>query len=332
MGGLVDVILVRRGRRDPELKPGPGLLPRPELWFCPSPGTPDWRALSNPATFAMLAGDCDALQLYQDQLLDAPMPALGLPRSGLPPHGWNTWRALREWRILPMAAAHDLPVIVESPGLKEWSADPGVYVDRILESARTARAMGGEIRAVSFDEPWNAGLHIRDPPWAHEQILEHVREVRQQVQLAEPAIDVGLIEPYPAIDIGRLRTIVTQFSPSFFHLDIDYRAARQSATLMTLQADVARMAAACREAGASFGIIIWGYEEDTAETFVRSARRLLAALQQAVIRGDLTWPDRLIVQSWSAASVVGPRLIPPTVPPDDPETLWGLLRTVARAL
>jgi len=76
VGGLVDIFLFRR-RRDPTLEPGPGASPRPELWFCPSPGTPDWKSLANPATFAMLANDCDALQLYQDQLLDAPMPPLG---------------------------------------------------------------------------------------------------------------------------------------------------------------------------------------------------------------------------------------------------------------
>ncbi|HZL94710.1 MAG TPA: hypothetical protein VFB99_13735, partial [Vicinamibacterales bacterium] len=119
MGGLIDVLIFHRGRRDPKLKAGIGARPRPQLWFCPSPGTLDWRALANPATFAMLVADCDALQFYQDQLLDAPMPPLGLPRWALPPHGWNTWRAFKEWGILSMAAAHNLQVIVESPGLKE---------------------------------------------------------------------------------------------------------------------------------------------------------------------------------------------------------------------
>jgi hypothetical protein len=65
---------------------------------------------------------------------------------------------------------------------------------------------------------------------------------------------------------------------------------------------------------------------------VRSAQTLLAAIQHAVIRGGLSWPDRLIVQSWSAAAVLGPRLIPPTVPPDGSASLWGLLRTVRDSL
>ena len=167
VGGLIDVIIFRR-RGEPKLEPGVGASPHPKLWFCPSPGTPDWRALADPATFAMLAADCDALQLYQDQLLDAPMPAPGLPRAALPPHGWNTWRAFREWGILSLAASHSLPVIVESPGLKEWSDDPAVYVDRILESTRRARSIGGEIHAISFDEPWNAGLNLRQPSWTCE--------------------------------------------------------------------------------------------------------------------------------------------------------------------
>lgn len=332
MGGLVDLLIFRRGQRDPQLRPGPQASPRPELWFCPSPGTPDWKALSDPATFAMLAADCDALQLYQDQLLDHPLPPLGVPRSGLPPHGWNTWRAFREWGILSMAASHSLPLIVESPGLKEWSEDPRVYVDRIIESARVARALGGAVDAVSLDEPWNAGFNIRQPAWSFEQILAHLLEVRRLVQMAEPGVSIGLIEPYPAIAVDTLCSSVAALAPAFFHLDIDYRAAKQRASRATLQADLARMADGCRAAGIPFGVIIWGFEDDTAETFVRSAHQLLAALQQAVIRGNLTWPDRLIVQSWSAAAILGPRLIPPTLPPEGSASLWGLLRTVRRSL
>jgi hypothetical protein len=129
-----------------------------------------------------------------------------------------------------------------------------------------------------------------------------------------------------------LCAIVAALSPAFFHLDIDYRAATQRGPVKRLQADVSRLADCCRVAEVPFGVIIWGYEEHTAETFMSSARTLLAALQQAVIRGDLSWPDRLIVQSWSAAAVLGPRLIPPTLPPDGSASLWGLLRVVKSSL
>jgi hypothetical protein len=331
LGRFIDLILLRR-KRDPKLKPGPGASPRPTLWFCPSPGTPDWRALADPATFASLAADCDALQLYQDQLRDAPMPPDSVSRADLPPHGWNTWRAFREWGILAMASAHGLPVIVESPGLKEWSDDPAVYANRILESTRIARAIGGAIEAISLDEPWTAGLHLRQPAWSFEQIGAHLHEVRRLVRDHEPDLGAGIIEPYPTMTVETMCSIVEAFAPSFFHLDIDYRAARQTASLPTVQSDVNRLADCCRAAGIPFGIIIWGYEEDTAETFLRSARTLLAAIQQGVIRGDLAWPDRLIVQSWSATAVLGPRLIPPTMPPDGSASLWGLLRLVKRSL
>jgi hypothetical protein len=332
VGGPIEVLIFHRGGRDPKLKAGIGARPRPQLWFCPSPGTLDWRALADPATFAMLVSDCDALQLYQDQLLDAPMPPLGLPRSALPPHGWNTWRAFKEWGILSMAAAHNLPVIVESPGLKEWSPNPAVYVGRILESARIARAIGGSIHAVALDEPFNAGFNMRQPAWSLSDIRAHLHDVREQVQAREPSIDVGLIEPYPTIEAEMLCSIVEAFSPAFFHLDIDYRASRQRMSVEILQADLARIAACCRMSKVPFGVIIWGFDEHTAEAFMRSARTLLAAIQQAVIRGDLAWPDRLIVQSWSATAVLGPRLIPPTLPPDGSASLWGLLRLVKSSL
>jgi hypothetical protein len=332
VGGLIDVIIFRRGRREPKLKRGPGATPRPELWFCPSPGTPDWRALADPATFAMLANDCDALQLYQDQLLESPMPPLGSPRSALPPHGWNTWRAFREWGILAAAATHGLPVIVESPGLKEWSENPSLYADRVFESARIARQIGGEIHAISLDEPWNAGFNIRQPAWSFDQVYAHLEEVRRLVRIGEPAIGIGLIEPYPAIGVDVLCGCIAGFRPAFFHLDIDYRAARQRGPVASLRADLARIADCCRASSVPFGVIVWGYDEETAETFMRSARTLLAAVQQGVMRGELMWPDRLIVQSWSATAVLGPRLIPPTLPPDGSASLWGLLRTVKESL
>ncbi len=280
----------------------------------------------------MLAADCDALQLYQDQLLDAPMPPLGLPRTALPPHGWNTWRAFREWGILSMATDHNLRIIVESPALKEWAREPAVYIDRIIESSRIARNIGGSVRAVALDEPFNAGFHLWQPAWSMRDVLLHLEGVREQVQGKEPSIEVGLIEPYPAIDAGMLCSIVEAFVPAFFHLDIDYRASRQRQPLKMLHADIARIADCCRRSRVPFGVIIWGYEEHTAETFVRSARALLSAIQRGVDRGDLAWPDRLIVQSWSATSILGPRLIPPTLPPDGAASLWGLLRLVKRSL
>lgn len=231
-----------------------------------------------------------------------------------------------------MAAAHSLPVVVESPGLKEWSPEPGVYVERILESARIARTIGGSVHAVALDEPFLAGFNIRQPAWSMGDVLGHLRAVREQVLRREPSMPMGLIEPYPSLDVAMLCTIVEAVMPAFFHLDIDYRAARQRGSVRILQADLARLAECCRRCKVPFGVIIWGYEEHTAETFMRSARTLLAAIQQAVIRGDLSWPDRLIVQSWSAAAVLGPRLIPPTLPPDGSASLWGLLRIVKSSL
>ena len=280
----------------------------------------------------MLAADCDALQLYQDQLLDAPMPPLGLPRSALPPHGWNTWRAFKEWGILSMAAAHNLQVIVESPGLKEWSPDPAVYVGRILESARIARAIGGSIRAVALDEPFNAGFNMRQPAWSVSVVRAHLHDVREQVQAREPSIDVGLIEPYPTIEAEMLCQIVDAFSPAFFHLDIDYRhAASRSNGLDALSLDMSRVQRTCNSSGISHGIIVWGCDESSTDTWARSARDLLAAIQDTVHRGEMTWPHRMIVQSWSANGTA-PRVMPPTLPADDPRSLWGLLRDVRAAL
>jgi hypothetical protein len=95
--------------------------------------------------------------------------------------------------------------------------------------------------------------------------------------------------------------------------------------------DMSRVQRTCNSSGVSHGIIVWGCDESSTDTWARSARDLLAAIQETVHRGEMTWPHRLIVQSWSANGTA-PRVMPPTLPADDPQTLWGLLRDVRAAL
>jgi hypothetical protein len=86
-----------------------------------------------------------------------------------------------------------------------------------------------------------------------------------------------------------------------FHLDIDYRhAASRNDGLRTLSMDMSRVQRTCNSSGVSHGIIVWGCDESSTDTWARSARDLLAAIQDTVHRGEMIWPHRLIVQSWSA--------------------------------
>ena len=96
-----------------------------------------------------------------------------------------------------------------------------------------------DLHAVAFDEPWNAGFNIRQPAWPFEHLAQSPR--CDPGATLEPDIEIGLIEPYPTMAVDTLCASIQSFRPAFFHIDIDYLAAKRAGTLETLQADLARV-------------------------------------------------------------------------------------------
>jgi hypothetical protein len=312
----------RKKPRAPQLQPGRGDGPRPAVWFCPTPGA-EWDAIARAGTFDALRSETQTLQLYHAQLLSPTSTPADY-------HHPNNASRFEELNVLRHASALAWPLAVEGPALKSWSDDPQVYIDQWKRALDRAAALGHVVDWVVFDEPLYAALVAITPAWTRAKILDHVRTVFDAVR--GMGAHVILTEPYPSVAIETMQWMIEAVPWDGFHLDIDYRhAASRNNGLRTLSMDMSRVQRTCNSSGVSHGIIVWGCDESSTDTWARSARDLLAAIQDTVHRGEMIWPHRLIVQSWSANGTA-PRVMPPTLPADDPHTLWGLLKDVLAAL
>lgn len=308
--------------RAPQLQLGRRLGPPPALWFCPTPGA-DWGAIAESDTLAALRAEAHTLQLYHGQLFSA----TSTPTEY---HHPNNAARFAELGVLRRAAALDWPLALEGPALKAWHDHPQGYIDMWKVAIDTARGLGHVVDWAVFDEPLYASLVEIKPAWPRTRILEHVRTVFDGVRAL--GAHVILTEPYPTVDVDTMRWMIESVPWDGFHLDIDYRhATARPDGLRLLRQDISRLQRTCNDGGVSHGIIIWGCDETSDAAWASSARALLAAIQETVYRGEMMWPHRLIVQSWSANGT-SPRVMPPTLPAEDPQSLWGLLRTVRQSI
>lgn len=296
--------------------------PRSDLWLCPTPGA-EWRAIAQPETFDALFAGTRALQLYHGQLFSP----TSTPAEY---HHPNNAALFRELGVLPRAAVRGLQLALEGPALKAWNDDPRGYIEMWRVAIAEAAAQGHAVDWAVFDEPLYASLVEIKPAWTRARILDHVRNVFNGVRGLGP--HVILTEAYPTVTVDQMKWMLEALPWDGFHLDVDYRhATSRRDGLRLLLMDMARLQRTCNDNGVSHGLIVWGYDETSDATWAGSARTLLAAIQQAVHRAEMTWPHRLIVQSWSANGTA-PRVMPPTVPASNPNSLWALLDTVKQAV
>jgi hypothetical protein len=245
-------------------------------------------------------------------------------------HHPNNLTRFGELGVLRRAAALEWPLALEGPALKVWHDQPQGYIDMWKVAIDNARAQGHAVDWVVFDEPLYASLVEIKPAWPRARILDHVTAVFDGVRAL--GAHVILTEPYPTVDVETMQWLITSVPWDGFHVDVDYRhSASRRDGLRTMRRDIGRLQRTCNDIGLSHGIIVWGCDETSNAAWASSARALLAAIQDAVYHGDMMWPHRLIVQSWSANGT-SPRVMPPTVPAENPESLWGLLRTVRDSL
>ena len=127
----------------------------PEIWLGTPPGTADWPALLEPSRWADVAADVDVLLLQHLSFL---------PEVTNPTLGPNVYQHVIDLQLVEACTAQGVRIGVEAPGLKEWSADPAVYVDQSARAVDAVKAWGGDVEALVLDEPFYAAKHICQPP------------------------------------------------------------------------------------------------------------------------------------------------------------------------
>lgn len=274
------------------------------MWFTPNIGSPDLVDLfTRPEAWPEARARIDVFKFYAAQVLeDVVCQACGPNRlSELERVG--AFARLREWEI---AAA------IEVGAIKSWDCGTQITTRLALEAARRVRAGGGRLRYLALDEPLLGGSECGLAP---EESLRRTAAFVRALLSEYADVEVGDIEPYPAIPADRLiawlRALEREnVTPAFFHLDVDRAYADRLQS--DVAADMQTLRAACRSAGIPFGVILWSDDGTSDRAYSEDVLRWTQVVADAL--GG--FPEHTLFQSW-VASPGGAQRVPANLPEND---------------
>ena len=105
------------------------------------------------------------------------------------------------------------------------------------------------------------------------------------VRFAAPAVEIGLIEPYPTFSADQLLAIVREMAargirPAFFHLDADLNQLKKGSD--PYPQDLRTLDDGLRAMGVRFGIIFWGHSGDSDALYYGDAMDLIRRTRDAM--------------------------------------------------
>ena len=276
-----------------------------QVWFTPNLASEDMLDLfTRPEQWQRARSEVTVFKFYSGQILaDA---------TGCPDCGPNRLPNLASVGAFSRLGGWGIGIAIEVGALKTWGCRAEVTLPLAREAIARVRASGGSVRYLALDEPLLGGEFCG---YTLEQSLAETAAFVRAVQREYPELGIGDIEPYPFFRAGRLAMWVQALRReglplSFFHLDVDRVLADRLA--LDVAADLRSLAGACRVLGLPFGVILWGSDGTTDETYsedvLRWTRRVGAAIGQ---------PPHTVFQSW-AISAEGSRRVPVNLPENDP--------------
>ena len=294
-----------------------------DLWLGPDLDADLLELVDYPDQWPNARIHCVMLQMFQQQIgADDPASYNPLPQwvADLIP---NYYPRLANADFFERIKALDLPLAIETPGLKAWSPDGEQAAFALQTAFHRVRAAGYDISAFSLDDSLCAAMgDFPDSPWPLKRAVPAVVKVLQTGDAN--GVRGGLTEAYPccsAAQIIRFMELIQQagYSPSHLHMDVDEQAAKQKHTEAQISADLKDLQFHCHAWGIPFGIILNGQRGDDPQSYrtgfwewFNFARRMLG--------GD---PDRWILESWKKNN------LPVNLPETSQFSHTGLLREVA---
>ncbi len=199
-----------------------------ETWLAPNLGSPDLLSLfSQPELWPIARSRVHVVQLYAPQIT-AESPAECFHCRG------NLKQALLDVDAYAKLRGFGIDLAVETPLLKaEYpcggqaaSAQVRSNIDYALHTMNLVKANGGVVSRLVFDEPFFAGVRTDLVPGCRLGVPDTVAIVRDAIKTLRPVVQVGLVEPYPAVSAAQLASyldmlVQSDARPAFFHLDVD---------------------------------------------------------------------------------------------------------------
>ncbi len=226
-------------------------------------------------------------------------------RSSCPTCRGNLAPSLLAVNAFRFLTERGIQINVEAGAVKEHTCNGQQLGKVLIEDLSAVYASGAHVTAVAMDEPFTAGLPVRDASsglghcdFTVDQVVVEVDRFVNTVRQTYPDIRFGLIEAYPSFSVDELMTFVAtlidneQVPLSFFRLDYDVR--HRFTSDADSRKDIKRLADFLASRRIEFEVIVTGYDGRTDAEAVASAMALAYEVSGVVGR-----PNAVVFQDWS---------------------------------
>jgi len=299
--------------------------PSPQVWFAPNLGSSDYLKLfTQPERWARSRQLIDVFQFYTGNIcIENP--------KGCPRCMGNTIQKFKEVDAFKKLTEWGIEIGMEAGALKAegQQCKSELFFATMAKGIKTVNENGGHLTYLSLDEPLYAGLRTDLSPGCNLTIPQVVREVKSyidKVREIDPSVQVGIIEPYPALSVEDLRSYIralksSQVPVTFFRLDIDAGILKPG-----WEKELRSVKAMLKEQDIPLHLI---YGSPTAETSAEFVTNGL--VNTAMYTHALAIPDGMVFQSWALSEPGSPRFRQ-DLPINLPEEGMSMSNFVARGL
>lgn len=276
----------------------------PEIWIHPNLGSPDYlRLFTNPEEWQEAKSRITVFQFHHANVLSDTFCHLC---GGRPDGGFNSVGEFIKADAFRGLNNQGIPSSIEAGSVKHHNCHNLAALDYAarlsIESISIIKANGGQVGYLSMDEPFVGGSAIYPDGsgcnYTPDKIAELVKYFIDKINSIHPEVRVGLIEVYPGYTVEELKNNIEAlervgYKIPFFHVDYDrYAGLREG---KNIQSDMRKLRDYLRSKGIIFGLIIWGEDGTSTETWYSDAMAMATRFRDA-LGGDV---DRLIIESWS---------------------------------
>lgn len=316
MGLLIAVSVTHTARAD---------KPVPQVWFAPNLGSSDYVNLfTQPDRWADSRELIDVFQFYTGNIcVENP--------KGCPRCNGNLIQKFKEADAFKKLSEWGIEIAMEGGALKaeEQRCNSELFFPAMAKAIKTVKENGGRLKYLSLDEPLHAGLRTDLSRGCNLTIPQVVTEVKSYIDKAheiDATVEVGIIEPYPALKVEDLRSYIktlksAEVPVAFFRLDIDASILKPG-----WEGELRSVKALLKEVEIPLHIIYGSPTAETSDEFVTNGLINTARYTHA-----LGIPHGAIFQSW-ALSQPGTPGFRQVLPVNLPQKGVSMTNFVARGL
>ena len=275
--------------------------PSPQVWFAPNLGSSDYVNLfTQPDRWEHSRQLVDVFQFYTGNIcVEDP--------TRCPRCNGNLIQKFKEVGAFKKLTDWGIAIAMEGGALKAEGTRcrSALFFPAMTKAIKTVKENGGQLKYLSLDEPLYAGRRTDLSPGCNLTTLQVVQEVKSyidKVHEIDPLVEVGVIEPYPALSAADLITYIkalneSQVPVAFFRLDIDTSIVKPG-----WESELRGVKKALREEEIPLHII---YGSPTAET--SSEFETAGLINTARYTQALGIPHGMVFQSWALSDPGSPR-------------------------